>query len=95
MNLVSVQANIEQHLSALAKFTATPGIGVTRFPYTDEAKAALDYLRKEMESAGLKVYLDNSGSLIGRLEGEVPETIMFQALGSFETLGSKLSHGTS
>ena len=26
---------------------------------------------------------------------KVPETIMFQALGSFETLGSKLSHGTS
>ena len=26
---------------------------------------------------------------------KVPETIVFQALGSFETLGSKLSHGTS
>ena len=26
---------------------------------------------------------------------KVPETTMFQALGSFETLGSKLSHGTS
>ena len=26
---------------------------------------------------------------------KVVETIMFQALGSFETLGSKLSHGTS
>ena len=26
---------------------------------------------------------------------KVPETITFQALGSFETLGSKLSHGTS
>ena len=26
---------------------------------------------------------------------KVPETIQFQALGSFETLGSKLSHGTS
>ena len=26
---------------------------------------------------------------------KVLETIMFQALGSFETLGSKLSHGTS
>ena len=26
---------------------------------------------------------------------KVPETIMFQVLGSFETLGSKLSHGTS
>ena len=26
---------------------------------------------------------------------KVPETLEFQALGSFETLGSKLSHGTS
>ena len=26
---------------------------------------------------------------------KVPETQLFQALGSFETLGSKLSHGTS
>ena len=26
---------------------------------------------------------------------KVPETIVFQELGSFETLGSKLSHGTS
>ena len=26
---------------------------------------------------------------------KVTETIMFQVLGSFETLGSKLSHGTS
>ena len=28
-------------------------------------------------------------------ERKVPETFLFQALGSFETLGSKLSHGTS
>jgi len=26
---------------------------------------------------------------------KVPETQLFQELGSFETLGSKLSHGTS
>jgi len=26
---------------------------------------------------------------------KVPKTQLFQALGSFETLGSKLSHGTS
>jgi len=26
---------------------------------------------------------------------KVLETVLFQALGSFETLGSKLSHGTS
>ena len=38
-----------------------------------------------------------NGYLFSRLSAvrKVPETVMFQALGSFETLGSKLSHGTS
>ena len=38
-----------------------------------------------------------NGYLFSRLSAvrKVPETIQFQALGSFETLGSKLSHGTS
>ena len=38
-----------------------------------------------------------NGYLFSRLSvvRKVPETITFQALGSFETLGSKLSHGTS
>ena len=38
-----------------------------------------------------------NGYLFSRLSAvrKVPETITFQALGSFETLGSKLSLGTS
>lgn len=76
MNLNLIAEKIKQQLLELTQFNATPGKGVTRFPFTAEAKAATEYLKHLMEEAGLKVRLDNSGSLIGRLEGEVPETIM-------------------
>lgn len=76
MNLLAVAANIEQELAELQKFTATPGAGVTRLPYTKEAKDACAYLSQLMTGAGLHVRLDNSGAVIGRLEGLVPETIM-------------------
>lgn len=76
MNLNLIAEKIKQQLLELTQFNATPGKGVTRFPFTAEAKAATEYLKHLMEEAGLKAGLDNSGSLIGRLEGEVPETIM-------------------
>lgn len=76
MNLLAVAANIEQELAELQKFTATPGAGVTRLPYTKEAKDACAYLSQLMTGAGLHVRVDNSGAVIGRLEGLVPETIM-------------------
>lgn len=76
MDLLAVAANIEQELAELQRFTATPGAGVTRLPYTKEAKDACAYLSQLMTEAGLRVRLDNSGAVIGRLEGLVPETIM-------------------
>lgn len=76
MNIEKISANIKAQLLELTKFNATPGIGVTRFPFTQEAKEATEYLRQLMQNAGLKVTLENSGAVIGRLEGEVPETIM-------------------
>ena len=74
--LKTIEANIVKALGALQKFTATPGCGVTRFPYTEEARAACAYLRERMEAVGLAVRLDNSGAVIGRLEGKKPATIM-------------------
>ena len=65
-----------EQLKTLSKFTATPGAGVTRFPFTKEAKAASEYIKALMEDAGLKVRMDNTGSVIGRLEGEIQDTIM-------------------
>ena len=71
-----IETNIVNALEALQEFTATPGCGVTRFPYTEEARAACAYLRERMEAVGLAVRLDNSGAVIGRLEGKKPATIM-------------------
>ena len=71
-----IEDNIIKALDALQKFTATPGFGVTRFPYSKEARDACSYLKKLMEAVGLAVRMDNSGAVIGRLEGKSPATIM-------------------
>ena len=71
-----IEDNIIKALDALQEFTATPGCGVTRFPYTTEARQACEYLKERMEAVGLAVRLDNSGAVIGRLEGKSPATIM-------------------
>lgn len=71
-----IENNIARELAALQKFTATPGRGVTRFPFTQEAREACAHLQKSMEAVGLTVRMDNSGALIGRLEGRQPATIM-------------------
>lgn len=76
MNVEIVSENIRKQLLDLIQFNATPGNGVTRFPFTNEAREATEYLKELMLKAGLKVSLDNTGSLIGRFEGEIPETIM-------------------
>lgn len=76
MCLESISERIKKQLDDLSRFTATPGQGVTRFPFTNEARLASDYITVLMEEAGLIVHMDNSGSVIGRLEGQVPETLM-------------------
>lgn len=68
--------NIEKHLKALREFTATSGNGVTRFPFTEEAKMAVQYLENEMKKIGLKTRIDESGAVIGRLEGKEKRTIL-------------------
>ena len=76
MDLQATTARIWQALDTLKNFTANPGKGVTRLPYTTEAKQACSFLREIIEDAGLQVRLDNSGALIGRLEGVVSETVL-------------------
>ncbi|WP_315120344.1 Zn-dependent hydrolase [uncultured Clostridium sp.] len=71
-NLERIQKDIE----ALAQFTSTPGVGTTRFSFSKEDRAAREYIRKEMREAGLKVYEDTAGTLIGRLEGEKKEPVI-------------------
>lgn len=48
---------------------SVPGSGVTRLPFTPEHRAAVDFLSARMKRAGLAVWLDDAGTLVGRLEG--------------------------
>jgi allantoate deiminase len=67
---------IEKILDELKKFNSTPLKGITRLPFTKEAKAAADYIEGKMKEAGLKAYQDQSGAVIGRIEGESNKTII-------------------
>ncbi|HCJ58644.1 MAG TPA: Zn-dependent hydrolase [Clostridiaceae bacterium] len=61
---------IAQDIEALSRYNATPGEGLTRFSFTKEDRGAREYIKKEMEKAGLRVYEDGAGTIIGRLEGK-------------------------
>ena len=61
---------IKRDIETLSKYNATPGNGLTRFSFTKEDGRARNYIKKEMEKAGLKVYEDAAGTIIGRLEGK-------------------------
>lgn len=60
---------IKRDIQELARFNATPGRGLTRFSFSPEDKMAREYIKEQMEAAGLKVYQDAAGTVIGRREG--------------------------
>lgn len=60
-------------IETLATFNATPGVGVTRLSFTKEDKLAREYIKKEMEKIGLKVWEDGYSNLFGRREGKNPD----------------------
>lgn len=72
MAIEKITERIAENLESLKKFTATPGDGCTRLPFTKEARDAVEYLRKEMETAGLEVHEDTAGNIFGVLKGENP-----------------------
>ena len=67
-----VIGRIAKDLEAIKAFTATPGNGCTRLPFTKEARDVVNYLTKIMEEAGMKVHEDAAGNVIGVLEGADP-----------------------
>ena len=68
----SMEQAIARHLEHLSHFTATPGQGCTRLPFTRETREAADYLKKVMGQMGLEVWEDEAGSVFGRLPGRNP-----------------------
>lgn len=67
---------IKRNLEALSEFNMTPGDGCTRLSYTKEFAQARDYIRGEMEAAGLQVREDAAGNLIGRYPGKVEKPVI-------------------
>ena len=73
MGIEEVTGRIAANLEHLKQYTATPGEGCTRLPFTKEAREAAEYLKGLMEEAGLEVTEDAAGNVIGTLKGENPD----------------------
>lgn len=70
---IEIEKNLERYLEDLRQFTATRGKGVTRCPFSMEAREAAEYLKREMEAIGLSAYIDLVGNVRGRLEATEPD----------------------
>ena len=64
------KGRIKTDIEALASFNSTPGAGVTRLPFTKEARAVCEYLKERFSEAGLEAYEDAIGNIIGVLPGK-------------------------
>lgn len=73
MAIETITGRIATDLESLKKFTATPGDGCTRLPFTKEARDAVNYLKETMEGIGLEVREDAAGNVFGVLKGEDPD----------------------
>ncbi len=70
MRFQSSAQRIQKDLEALAQFTATPGLGVTRFSFTNEDRQAREYIKARMLESHLTVYEDAAGTIIGHRPGQ-------------------------
>lgn len=72
---------IERELTILRNFKKKGEAGVTRLPFSKEARQAAEYLKHKMEETGMKAWIDLVGNVRGRIEATVPgreadETVM-------------------
>lgn len=67
MELDTITGRIRSDLKQLERFTATPGYGCTRLPFTKEAREAVDFIKEQMTLAGLLVKEDAAGNVFGIL----------------------------
>lgn len=70
--MISSSARIQQDLSNLASFGGSMTEGVTRLPFTKEARDCVNYLKQQMTEAGMTVWEDVVGNVYGKLEGSDP-----------------------
>ena len=70
MNNSDITGRIARDLEHFKQYTATPGNGCTRLPFTKEARDAVEHLKVLFAEAGLFVWEDEAGNVFGRMEGE-------------------------
>jgi len=73
IDVQKMTTRIEKDLDHLAQFTATPGHGCTRLPFTTEARQVAEYLKICMKNGGLDVHEDEAGNVFGVVHGENPD----------------------
>jgi allantoate deiminase len=62
---------IKNNIETLSQYNATPAEGLTRLSFSREHQGAREYIKEEMRKCGLKVYEDNAGTIVGRLDGQL------------------------
>ncbi|MDR1603827.1 MAG: M20 family metallo-hydrolase [Gracilibacteraceae bacterium] len=72
MDLQRSTERIQECLEKISLFTATPGEGTTRLPFSKEARQTAEYLKTTMGHIGLETREDAAGNIIGRLAGRNP-----------------------
>ena len=73
MEIDGIIGRIATNLEHLKQYTATPGEGCTRLPFTKEARDAVNYLTTIMKEAGMQVREDAAGNVIGVRRGRIPK----------------------
>jgi len=73
-DLNEIKLKVQEYLEQLSYFTATPEHGITRLPFSKEARQTVDYLKNIMKEIGLDVSEDNAGSVIGKFNSEEDNT---------------------
>jgi allantoate deiminase len=86
VNIEQIAANLQKNLEALGQYTATPGNGCTRLPFTKEARAAAEHIKAMMAEAGLKVWEDEAGNVFGVLEAPPPTLPVLVTGSHFDTV---------
>ena len=70
MDLKLITQRVQSDLQYIKEFTATPGSGCTRMPFSQETRYTAEYLKKAMADAGLEVHEDCVGNVFGVRPGK-------------------------
>lgn len=69
MGIDEITGRVAKDLEHIKQYTATPGDGCTRLPFTPEARGVVNYLKQIMNEAGMETREDAAGNVIGVLKG--------------------------